>query len=500
MNELERTDKYTVKEMDNEEVFEPLFVHSETKNVDIGLLYETPLQTFEMDEIPELKQSIQVYGLLTPLTVCMDENGRYEVLSGNRRYRAIKELKQDGIVNKYNEIPCMVLYGLSEAKKGLIVETTNIDVRKGYDEMPHRFKIIEYLKQLVDNGEEKEANIVKRAAKYFKRSERYAAMYKAIFDSENTEIREATEKGQISVSDAARMTKLPQEAQKEIIKIVHEADDGNVSGSYELNLNISAEKVTLRLYAIVREGQIYFYDLNCFGIYAGEDKQKLPKDCMTLKEYQELWKERQRQLIKEYQEEFLEGKLLREKIQDIQLSEKSSNKCKCDARRHLLHKTFPDDLAISTDISISKQDCVDHLCGFINLKEKIKQKLIDENNDLSLRLAKNLVVKDYMEKHINVEPWELELVENLKDSMKSVKLTFECNGRTVEGRVLVASLLLNLNCGYDFDLYDFTSISEGKKVFSKLKTFCLPGMSKLFCKDIVLITYNGKTLYKRAKK
>ena len=160
MNELERTDKYTVKEMDNEEVFEPLFVHSETKNVDIGLLYETPLQTFEMDEIPELKQSIQVYGLLTPLTVCMDENGRYEVLSGNRRYRAIKELKQDGIVNKYNEIPCMVLYGLSEAKKGLIVETTNIDVRKGYDEMPHRFKIIEYLKQLVDNGEEKEANIV----------------------------------------------------------------------------------------------------------------------------------------------------------------------------------------------------------------------------------------------------------------------------------------------------------------------------------------------------
>lgn len=46
---------------------------------------------------------------------------------------------------------------------------------------------------------------------------------------------------------------------------------GNVSGSYELNLNISAEKVTLRLYAIVREGQIYFYDLNCFGIYREAD-------------------------------------------------------------------------------------------------------------------------------------------------------------------------------------------------------------------------------------
>lgn len=275
---------------------------------------------------------------------------------------------------------------------------------------------------------------------------------------------------------------------------------GNDTDSYELNVRISAEKVTLRLYAIVREGQIYFYDLSRFGIYAEEDKQKLPKDCMTLKDYQELWKERQRQLIKEHQEELLEGKLLKEKIQDIQLSEKSSDKCKYDARRHLLHKTFPKDLDISTDISISKQDCVDHLCGFINLEEKIKQKLIDKNNDLSLTLAENLVVKDYMEKHVNVEPWELELVENLKDSMKSVKVTFEYNGRTVEGLVLVASLLLNLNSGYDFDLYDFTSISEGEKVFSKLKTLCLPGMSKLFCKDIAQITYRGKTLYQRTTK
>lgn len=94
MNELERTDKYTVKEMDNEEVFEPLFVHSETKNVDIGLLYETPLQTFEMDEIPELKQSIQVYGLLThSLSAWMKmEDMKY--------YRAIVDIVQSKSLNR----------------------------------------------------------------------------------------------------------------------------------------------------------------------------------------------------------------------------------------------------------------------------------------------------------------------------------------------------------------------------------------------------------------
>ena len=141
MSELERTAMNRT-----EEAMEPLFTKTEIKGVDINLLYETPLQSFEMDEIPELKQSIRLYGLLTPLTVCMDDGGKCEVLSGNRRYRAIKELRQEKVIKGYDEIPCMVLSGLSEAKKGLIVETTNIDVRKGYDETPHRFKIIEYLK------------------------------------------------------------------------------------------------------------------------------------------------------------------------------------------------------------------------------------------------------------------------------------------------------------------------------------------------------------------
>ena len=212
-----------------EEAMEPLFTKTEIKGVDINLLYETPLQSFEMDEIPELKQSIRLYGLLTPLTVCMDDGGKCEVLSGNRRYRAIKELRQEKVIKGYDEIPCMVLSGLSEAKKGLIVETTNIDVRKGYDETPHRFKIIEYLKQLVTNGEEKDANIVKIAARYFKVSERYAAMYKAIFDSDNKAIREVTEKGQMSISDAARMTKLPQQTQEKIIEAVHKADNKKIA-------------------------------------------------------------------------------------------------------------------------------------------------------------------------------------------------------------------------------------------------------------------------------
>lgn len=67
MSELERTAMNRT-----EEAMEPLFTKTEIKGVDINLLYETPLQSFEMDEIPELKQSIRL-----PFVWMMMENAKF---------------------------------------------------------------------------------------------------------------------------------------------------------------------------------------------------------------------------------------------------------------------------------------------------------------------------------------------------------------------------------------------------------------------------------------
>lgn len=84
-----------------------LFDKSETGKVleirpeDIRPSRYQPRTAFTKESIDELADSIQANGLITPITVRKSENG-YELIAGERRYRACKQLG-------YETIPCYVL-------------------------------------------------------------------------------------------------------------------------------------------------------------------------------------------------------------------------------------------------------------------------------------------------------------------------------------------------------------------------------------------------------
>ncbi|WP_018923284.1 nucleoid occlusion protein [Salsuginibacillus kocurii] len=59
-----------------------------------------PREIFEEDKIAELAQSIRTHGLLQPITV-RERNGEYEIIAGERRFRAIKLLE-------WGEIPALI--------------------------------------------------------------------------------------------------------------------------------------------------------------------------------------------------------------------------------------------------------------------------------------------------------------------------------------------------------------------------------------------------------
>lgn len=59
-----------------------------------------PLNDFGIEDIPELKNSIMLQGLLDPLGVMGPlEDNRYMLLSGERRWRAINELVDEGKIS-----------------------------------------------------------------------------------------------------------------------------------------------------------------------------------------------------------------------------------------------------------------------------------------------------------------------------------------------------------------------------------------------------------------
>ena len=61
-----------------------------------------PRQDFDPEKLQELAESIAEHGLIQPLTVRPLDNGYYQIIAGDRRWRASR---QAGL----NELPCMVI-------------------------------------------------------------------------------------------------------------------------------------------------------------------------------------------------------------------------------------------------------------------------------------------------------------------------------------------------------------------------------------------------------
>lgn len=71
-------------------------------DIEIDLIKRSPHQPRLIFDLDELKSSIEKDGILIPLTVRKKKDGYYELIDGERRWRASKELN-------YNTVPCNVL-------------------------------------------------------------------------------------------------------------------------------------------------------------------------------------------------------------------------------------------------------------------------------------------------------------------------------------------------------------------------------------------------------
>lgn len=103
--------------MDESERVQKLFVNDITPNS------EQPRKSFDEDALKELASSIERYGILQPLVVTPASGGKYEIIAGERRYRAaqIAGLKQiPAIVRSSKE--------LEKLEIGLIENVQRVDL------------------------------------------------------------------------------------------------------------------------------------------------------------------------------------------------------------------------------------------------------------------------------------------------------------------------------------------------------------------------------------
>lgn len=179
-----------------------------------------PLNDFGIEDIPELKNSIMLQGLLDPLGVMGPlEDNRYMLLSGERRWRAINELVDEGKMDEF-PIPVFVIdnKNLDVVTQKLIIKTSNLETRQRIDQNRHRAEIMELLKMQVDSGDITRKEMALRAAKFFKTSDRYGRYWRMVFESDDSELKDMVKEDKIDIKSASYIAGIEDEGKKSELK------------------------------------------------------------------------------------------------------------------------------------------------------------------------------------------------------------------------------------------------------------------------------------------
>lgn len=185
---------------------------NELMDIDMAMVVPTeaqPRQSFKEDTIKELAESIEKNGLLQPIVVRPMDGGKYQIIAGERRYRAFKKLGK-------TMIPAIVRdYEDEEVDKLQLVENVQREDLNPYDEA------IAYLK-LKEKYGLKQDDIAKAVGK----SRPYISNMTRLLSLEE-EILEMLKNGEITVSHAKLILSL--DTKEERLKLAHKIKDAGLT-------------------------------------------------------------------------------------------------------------------------------------------------------------------------------------------------------------------------------------------------------------------------------
>ena len=143
------TIKKISKELDQKVQPEKKAIRASLSDEHIGEFYNIPIERivpyhkqsrilFDPEELEDLSKTIKKHGIRQPLTVILNSNDQYEVVSGERRLRAAK-------LAGLKRVPCIILKDPSHAEELAIIENVQ---RKDL----HPVELANSLNTLIEKG------------------------------------------------------------------------------------------------------------------------------------------------------------------------------------------------------------------------------------------------------------------------------------------------------------------------------------------------------------
>lgn len=192
--------------------------------IDIEKIKINSKNFYPIIEIESLAEDISINGLNHNLVVRPIENGFYEIISGERRYTALKTLIEKG-ESKYKAIPCKII-NLNDIDSEIVLIQANAQTRELTDS--DKLKQIERLKALYEEKKargEKISDIRSLISKDIGLSTGQVAKYTSVSNNLIPELRAILDEGNLTISNATEFAGLSEENQKVILDIINQKLD-----------------------------------------------------------------------------------------------------------------------------------------------------------------------------------------------------------------------------------------------------------------------------------
>ena len=189
--------------------------------IDIKDIERNKKNFYEIVNVDELAEDIKMNGLNHNLVVRKLDNGKYELISGERRYTALTQLVEQG-----NEIfalvPCKVIEA-NDIDSEIILIQANAQTREltEIEKLEQVKRLTELYKTKKKNGEKVPGKIREIIANDLKLSPTQVGRYERINKNLIPELKEILENGNLTIANASEFSSLSEDNQKVILEIIN---------------------------------------------------------------------------------------------------------------------------------------------------------------------------------------------------------------------------------------------------------------------------------------
>lgn len=216
---------------------------------------------YSTDEIEDLKNSIEMFGVKQNLTVKKVEGGKYKVIAGHRRRLATIKLCEEG-KKEFEYVPCGIETEEDSTKEKLLLIMTNSTTRQlsDWEKIQQTEEIKKLINELKGRGEKLPGSMRELIAETLNTSPSQIARMECIKNNLTNEFKEELKNENVKLNTAYEISGLSEEGQKEIFEEYKEKGSISINDVKSKKEKIKDKKINSNIQESTIDKAIKFID------------------------------------------------------------------------------------------------------------------------------------------------------------------------------------------------------------------------------------------------